>query len=68
MEPTRRAVVLWGVISSLSFLVSIQAYELLADRRVDFLVKFGVAVVVGVVAAGVSWILQRRLLTRSGGR
>ncbi|MFW6018403.1 MAG: hypothetical protein ACOCPX_06235 [Halapricum sp.] len=67
MDRTRRAVVLWGVISALSFLVLLQAYELVADRRVDLLVKFGVAVVVGVVAVGVTWTLQRRSLAESIG-
>ncbi|MCU4719653.1 hypothetical protein [Halapricum hydrolyticum] len=66
MDRARRAVVLWGVIGALSFLVLLQAYELLADRRVNLLVKFGVAIAIGVATAGVARVLQRRLPAESG--
>ncbi|QSG10663.1 putative membrane protein [Halapricum desulfuricans] len=61
MDRTHRAAVLWGVIGTLSFLVLLQGYELLADRRVDLLVKFGVAVGVGAVTTAVTQGVQTRL-------
>mgnify|MGYP000465865760 CR=1 FL=1 len=65
MTPERRAVVLWGVIGTLAFLVLVQGYELLADRRVDWLVKFVVALGVGTVAAGATRLLQGRVPTQA---
>lgn len=61
MNHRYRDALLWGIVGALSFLVAIQGYELLADRRVDLLVKFGVALLVGVVAAVTTGLLQRRL-------
>lgn len=61
MTPARRAALLWGVIGALAFLVLFQGYELLADRRIDYLLKLGVALVVGIVAAGTTGLLQGRL-------
>lgn len=61
MTPARRAALLWGIIGALAFLVLLQGYELLTDRRVDWLVKFGVALVVGVAAGGSARLLQSRV-------
>jgi hypothetical protein len=61
MNRQRRAAVLWGVVGMLTFLVAIQGYELLTDRRVDLLVKFGVALLVGVVATVTTRLLEPRL-------
>jgi len=61
MESQRRSTVLWGLIAALAFLVLLQGYELLADRRTALLVKFGVAAAVGVVAAVTTWSLAPRL-------
>ncbi|MEF8825806.1 MAG: hypothetical protein V5A27_05620 [Halapricum sp.] len=61
MNRQRRAAVLWGVVGTLTFLVAIQGYELLTDRRVDLLVKFGVALLVGVVATVTTRLLEPRL-------
>lgn len=61
MTPARRAALLWGVIGALAFLVLLQGYELLADRRVDWLVKFAVALVVGSVVTVASALLETRL-------
>jgi len=65
MTPERRAVVLWGVIGALAFLVLLQGYELLADRRVDWLVKAVVTLGVGLVAAGTTRLLQGRVPTQT---
>ncbi|QCC50798.1 hypothetical protein [Halapricum salinum] len=65
MTPDRKRALLWGVIGALAFLVLLQGYELLADRRVDWLVKFGVALVVGVLATGTTRLLQGRVPTQS---
>ena len=65
MRPDRKRALLWGVIGALAFLVLLQGYELLADRRVDWLVKFGVALAVGVLATGTTRLLQGRVPTQS---
>jgi hypothetical protein len=65
MRPDRRAALLWGVIGALAFLVLLQGYELLADRRVSWLVKVAVALVVGGVAGGTTRLLQKRLPAQS---
>lgn len=61
MTPQRRAALLWGVIGALTFLVLIQGYELLSDQRIDYLLKVGVALVVGIVSAVATGVLQGRL-------
>ncbi|QSG16021.1 hypothetical protein [Halapricum desulfuricans] len=61
MNPQRRGAVLWGLVAALAFLVLLQGYELLADRRTTLLVKFGVAAAVGLVAAATTWSLAPRL-------
>ncbi len=54
MPPRRRAIVVWGLVGGLSFVVLVQGYELWAGTGVDALVKLGVALVVsGLAAAGV---------------
>ena len=53
---------LWGVAGLLSFLVLIQAYELATGDLVDWGVKFGVALVVGIAAAFVTGRSQKRLI------
>ena len=59
--PAVKSSLLWGVVGALCFLVLIQGYELLADQRVSVLVKFAVAVVVGVVAGGSTYAVQGRI-------
>jgi hypothetical protein len=65
MRPERQAALLWGVIGALSFLVLLQGYELLAAQRIDWLVKIGIALVVGAVAGGTTRLLQGRLPAQS---
>lgn len=64
MTPRARASLLWGLVGALSFLVLLQGYELLAARRVDWLVKLGVAVVVLVTAAALSHVTYSRRMRR----
>ena len=66
MTPIRKASLLWGLIGGLSFLVLLQGYELLSADRVDWLVKFGVALLVVVGAAALSYAYQQR--ARAKGR
>jgi hypothetical protein len=60
MGPIRKASLLWGFVGGLSFLVLLQGYELVSTQRVDWLVKFGVALVVVAGATGLSYAYQRR--------
>ena len=61
LPPAAKSSLLWGVVGALCFLVLIQGYELLTDQRISFLVKFAVAVVVGVVAGGSTYAVRGRL-------
>lgn len=56
----RRAAAVWGAIGGLSFLVLLQAYELLTGMRVALTVKFGMAILVTLIAT----VLIRRLASR----
>ncbi len=47
---------LWGAIGTLSFLVLLQGYELLADYRYDLAVKFGAALVVAVGSPALAYV------------
>ncbi|SFS12042.1 hypothetical protein SAMN05216559_4000 [Halomicrobium zhouii] len=62
MDPRTKSRLLWGVVGLLSFLVLIQAYELATSDLVDWGVKLGVAVVVGIAAALVTGQSQKRLV------
>ncbi len=61
----RRAVMMWGVIGALSFLVLVQGYELFFSESVSLVVKGGVALIVGVVSAILTRRVERWLLTRA---
>ena len=58
MHPRTQSGLLWGTIAALAFLVLTQGYELLAAPGIGLLVKLGIAVVVGVVAVGVSYVVE----------
>lgn len=60
MGQIRKASLLWGLVGGLSFLVLLQGYELVSMDRVDWLVKFGVALVVVAGATALSYGYQRR--------
>ena len=47
---------LWGAIGTLSFLVLLQGYELLADYRYDLVVKVGATLVVAVGAPALAYV------------
>jgi len=64
MDAVRKASVLWGLVGGLSFLVLLQGYELVSAERVDWLVKFGVALLVVAGATGLSYAYQRRATTK----
>ncbi|WP_224333005.1 hypothetical protein [Haloprofundus halobius] len=56
---------LWGLVGFFAFLVLVQGYDLVVGRLpLGVLARVGVAVVVGAVAAGVSYVTERRLLAR----
>ncbi|QCJ47121.1 MULTISPECIES: hypothetical protein [Haloprofundus] len=56
---------LWGLVGFFAFLVLVQGYDLAVGRLpLGFLARVGVAVGVGAVAAGVSYVAERRLLAR----
>ena len=61
LPPAAKSSLLWGVVGGLCFLVLIQGYELFTDERISFLVKFAVAVLVGVVAGGSTYAVRGRL-------
>ena len=61
MNPHTKSALLWGIVGFLSFLVLVQGYELLADRGVDLVVKFSVALLVGVTSTATTGYLQRRV-------
>ena len=47
---------LWGAIGTLSFLVLLQGYELLADYRYDLAVKVGATLVVAIGAPTLAYV------------
>lgn len=51
MDSRTKSSLLWGVVGLLSFLVLIQAFELVTGDPVDWVIKAAVAVVVGIAAA-----------------
>ncbi|TSD15984.1 hypothetical protein DP107_02010 [Haloglomus irregulare] len=61
MRPLTKSSLLWGALGALTFLAGVQALQLLTSATVSVAVALGVAAVVGVVAAGVSHWLERRL-------
>lgn len=62
MHPRTKSSLLWAVVGFLSFLVLIQAFELVTGNPVDLWTKAVVAVVVGVAAAVVTRQSQERLV------
>jgi hypothetical protein len=66
LHPRTKSSLLWGLVGALAFLVLVQGYDLTVGLDVGFLARFGVAAVVGAVAAGLSYRLLPRL--RAKGR
>jgi hypothetical protein len=61
MRPRLRSSLLWGLVGLLSFLVLVQGYELLADPGISIAGRLAVALVVGVVATGLSYLAEGAL-------
>jgi len=51
----------WGLVGALSFLVLVQAYELILGPRIGWLSKIGVAIAVSVITVGLIPFVERRL-------
>ncbi|WP_318567300.1 hypothetical protein [Salinigranum marinum] len=64
MTPRTKSSLLWGAVGALAFLVLVQGYDLLVGLDVGFAVRFGVAALVGIAAAG----LIHRLAPRFGAK
>jgi hypothetical protein len=64
VTPRTKSSLLWGLVGALVFLVLVQGYDLLVGLDVGFVARFGVAAVVGTVAAG----LTHRLSPRFGAK
>jgi len=56
-----REAVVWGVAGALLFVVLALGYELFGGRHIDVVVLAVVTLVVGVLAAGLSYAARRRL-------
>ena len=61
MEPTVQRGVVWGIVSSLLFVVLLLGYRLIANVVVSLPVLVGGGVGVGVVTAGLSYAIDTRL-------
>lgn len=62
MTPRRKSALLWGVVGLLAFLVLVQGYQLVGGvTPLGFLGKLAIGVVVGVVTAGASYLVEGRL-------
>ena len=61
MRPRVKSSLLSGLIGLLAFLVLVQGYNLLTEQSVGISVAAGAALLVGVVAAALSYVLERRL-------
>ncbi|RJT04096.1 MULTISPECIES: hypothetical protein [Halococcus] len=62
MRPRTKSGLLWGVIGALGFLVLVQAAELGGGLGIGLTPKLGLAVVVGVVTAATSYVLETWLV------
>jgi len=54
MDDRTRASLLWGLVGALAFLVLVQGYDLVRAAPLDLPGRFGVAVLVGAVAAALT--------------
>ncbi|WP_135303358.1 hypothetical protein [Haloarcula amylovorans] len=61
MDPQLKSSLLWGVIGGLAYLVLVQGYQLFASIPISTPVKFGVALVVAVGAAALTYGAGTRL-------
>ena len=61
MDPHGKRSLLWGVVGLFSFLVLIQAFELVTGDVVDWGIKAVVALLVGVAATAITHRTEDRL-------
>ncbi|NHN41996.1 hypothetical protein G9C85_10195 [Halorubellus sp. JP-L1] len=64
MDAAAKAAALWGLVGALAFLVLHQGYVLLGNDGIGMLPAIGVAVLVGVVATGASYVGERYFAAR----
>ena len=65
MRPRTKSSVLWGAIGGFAFLALAQGYQLVVGPfGVGIPALFGVAVLVAVVVAGVTYVAEPRLATK----
>ncbi|MEF8842660.1 MAG: hypothetical protein V5A62_13720 [Haloarculaceae archaeon] len=62
MNPRTKASLLWGLTGALVFLVGLQAFRLVTSESVTIGATFGVALLVGVVAGVVSYVVEGRVV------
>ena len=60
-----KSAVLWGLVGALAFLVLHQGYVLVGNDGIGILPAVGIAVVVGVITTGVTYVGERRLGKRA---
>jgi hypothetical protein len=65
MHRRERGSLLWGAVGTLSFLVLVQGYELVANLAVGLPTKLAVGLAVGVAASGLSSVASGWLEARS---
>ncbi len=61
MHTRTKSAVLWGLVGALSFLVLLQGYEVIVDASTPLVITAAVTVVIGVLAAGLSYVVEGRL-------
>ena len=59
-----RDALVWGLVGGLSFLVLLSGYELASGYRASLVVKFGVALLVTLVASAGSALIASRMRGR----
>ena len=60
-----KSAVLWGLVGALSFLVLHQGYVLVGNDGIGVLPAVGIAVVVGAITTGVTYVGERQLGKRA---
>ncbi|PSP61692.1 hypothetical protein BRC77_12370 [Halobacteriales archaeon QH_8_64_26] len=66
MRSRTKASLLWGLIGAMSFLVLVQAYELVGGLAVGFGTKLGVALLVAAAATSLAYAAEGYLADTAG--
>ena len=61
LDPRATSALLWGIVGCLSVVVAIQSYTLLIESLVTITQALALALVVGFVVAGGTYVLEPRL-------